>query len=362
MEEGLKEKKLLTGRLAKAAPWLLSTTLAALFVLAVIPGLLDLRSTVDNTGAQGPAHSLPTKQAPGLQKLFDRVQDGEGTGSATPELLPPESDASMFSALAPTREPAVEPKTLGQESSSNLDCIIEPLQVVAIGSPVKGLIETLGVERSDLIESGQILVELESEAEKAAVKVARARAKMDGEVRSRAASLKLGERRQQRAKKLFEEEALSLDLWEEVDTEAALARLELKQARESQRLAALQLEHALANLNRRTIRSPISGIVVERLMSPGEVVDEQPILKVAQLDPLRVEVILPSAMFGSIKPGMWAAVEPEFPADEVHLALVTVVDRVIDAASGTFGVQLELRNPDHELPGGLHCQVRFLTE
>ena len=34
----------------------------------------------------------------------------------------------------------------------------------------------------------------------------------------------------------------------------------------------------------------------------------------------------------------------------------------IDAASGTFGVRLELPNPEQAIPGGLHCQVRFLAE
>ena len=40
-------------------------------------------------------------------------------------------------------------------------------------------------------------------------------------------------------------------------------------------------------------------------------------------------------------------------------ARVTVVDRVVDAASGTFGVRLELPNPDYRLPAGLKCKVRF---
>jgi hypothetical protein len=36
-----------------------------------------------------------------------------------------------------------------------------------------------------------------------------------------------------------------------------------------------------------------------------------------------------------------------------------VVDPVIDAASGTFGVRLELPNSDYRLPAGLRCKVRF---
>ncbi len=97
-------------------------------------------------------------------------------------------------------------------------------------------------------------------------------------------------------------------------------------------------------------------------MSPGERVDEEPILKIAQIDPLRVEVILPASLFGSVTVGMRAAVVPEFPGDKVHVASVEIVDRIVDAPSGTFGVRLELPNPDHGIPGGLHCHVRFLPE
>jgi multidrug efflux pump subunit AcrA (membrane-fusion protein) len=185
---------------------------------------------------------------------------------------------------------------------------------------------------------------------------------MNEQVKSRKASASLSKRRRDRLQKLYEEQTLSLDLREEVETEAELAQLELAQARADKRVAALQLDRAIAVLKRRTIRSPISGVVVDRMMSPGERVDEEPILKVAQIDPLRVEVILPSSMFGSVTVGMRAAVVPEFPGDKVHVASVAIVDRVIDAASGTFGVRLALPNPHHEIPGGLHCQVRFLSE
>ena len=38
---------------------------------------------------------------------------------------------------------------------------------------------------------------------------------------------------------------------------------------------------------------------------------------------------------------------------------MTVVDRVADAASSTFGVRLEIPNPDHRIPAGLKCKVRL---
>ena len=95
-------------------------------------------------------------------------------------------------------------------------------------------------------------------------------------------------------------------------------------------------------------------------MSAGEVVDEQTILRVAQVDPLRVEAILPSVWFGKVKAGDQAEIVPEPPRDQPRIAEVSIVDPVIDGASGTFGVRLSLPNADHDLPAGLRCQIVLL--
>ena len=57
--------------------------------------------------------------------------------------------------------------------------------------------------------------------------------------------------------------------------------------------------------------------------------------------------------------GSVAHVKPEAPVPGEYAAKVTVVDRVVDAASGTFGVRRELSNHDLKLPAGLKCNVRF---
>jgi len=65
-------------------------------------------------------------------------------------------------------------------------------------------------------------------------------------------------------------------------------------------------------------------------MSPGEYVENQRILKVAQSDPHNVELILPSDKYRVIKVGMKAKVIPEKLMGGQHIAVVTIVDRVID--------------------------------
>ena len=342
-------------RLRRAAFW--GVPLAATLALGLLlsPGL----ARVDHDEATRPPAAIPPSEVSGFEL---RAGGTPPTPSDTYAVLSPRAPDPLPvpNAAEPTALP--DRAALPIDLSTRFDCIIEPSESVDLGSPVTGIIEKIHVERSDIVQGGQTIAALESGVEKAAVELARARASMQGTIKAREASVALGESRQQRVNRLFEQDTLSLDLREQAETEAEIARRELLEARESQRLASLELQQAFALLERRTIRSPISGVVVERFMAPGEVVvDEKTIVTIAQIDPLRVEVILPSALFGSVRPGMRAAVEPEF-GEQVHVASVRLVDRLIDAASGTFGVRLELPNPDHAIPGGLHCQVHFLGE
>ena len=61
-----------------------------------------------------------------------------------------------------------------------------------------------------------------------------------------------------------------------------------------------------------------------------------------------------------MKAGDRAIVRPTFDLSLELLATVRVLDRVADAASETVRVQLELPNPDGELPAGLRCKVELL--
>ena len=101
-------------------------------------------------------------------------------------------------------------------------------------------------------------------------------------------------------------------------------------------------------------------MVIERLRHPGELAArDYPIVKIAQLNPLRAEAFAPIAMLGKITVGQPAVVVPEPPMSRPLEASVTVVDPIVDAASGTFAVRLELHNPGNRVPSGLKCKVSF---
>ena len=68
-----------------------------------------------------------------------------------------------------------------------------------------------------------------------------------------------------------------------------------------------------------------------------------------------MEVVLPSAMYGRIHAQTGAEVFPEPPINGAYRTVFTVVEQEIDAASDTFALELELANPEHQLPAGIGC-------
>lgn len=241
-----------------------------------------------------------------------------------------------------------------------LDCLLEPYVVVDVSSAVEGVIEKIYVDRNDVVRQGQLLVELDSEVEKTQVNLARTRAGMRTNIDLRATELAFHQRNLDRLRELYASDTISLHVKDQAETDTSKSRLQLRNAEDSQTLAQLELEKAQAILALRTMRSPIDGVVVARNKVAGEFVEDQSILRLAQLDPLKVEVIVPVEMFGSISEGMQAQVQLEYYNDPAQKAIVTLVDKVIDPASGTFDVRAELPNPGHIIPSGLRCTVQFL--
>ena len=243
--------------------------------------------------------------------------------------------------------------------AQSLDCLINPYVVVAVSFATDGVLDAVKVDRGDLVKEGQVLATLESSIEKATIALATARARVESPMKSNQVRLDFGVRRFDRTDEMYRKNLVPLKELDEAETQKVLADISLLEAKENRELAELELERAKATLAQRTLRSPVNGVVTERLLSPGEFVRGTAIVKLAQLHPLRVEVITPVTLLGRITAGMRADVLPEAPVGGVYPATVAVVDRVVDAASGTFGVRLELPNADYRLPAGLKCKVRF---
>lgn len=240
--------------------------------------------------------------------------------------------------------------------------MIEARQAIEIRSPVEAMIESVRVRRGDSVTKGQILVTLESGPERAALALAQARAQAVGEIKTAEARVDITLKKLRRAESLVKENFISVNARDEAEAEHKLASEELRRTQENQKIAAHEAKRAAEVLAMRTIRSPFSGVVVEVLLKPGEfgaITFKDPILKLAEIDTLHVEAILPVSLYGKVTTGQRASVMPEQPVGGRYDTVVKIVDRVVDSASGTFGVRLELSNRKGTLPAGVRCKVQF---
>jgi RND family efflux transporter MFP subunit len=245
-------------------------------------------------------------------------------------------------------------------ADQEFDCLIEPRVTTKVGASVTGLISRVMVNRGDLVKAGQVIAMLESSVEEANVALSDARALNDTQLHSATARLGFLQRKSERKEKLKNKEVVSAEAFDEAETEATVARHSLREAELNLRLAQFEKERADAILRLRRIVSPIDGVVTEKALSEGEYrYETNHIVTIAQLDPLYVEVFVPIAFFGQTRPGAEGVVEPQKPVGGRYTGKVIVVDRVLDAASDTFGVRIELPNPSLALPAGLRCKVRF---
>lgn len=240
--------------------------------------------------------------------------------------------------------------------------MIEARQNIEIRSPVEAVIESVRVRRGDYVKRGQVLVTLESGPERAALALARSRAEAVGDINAAETRVDITQKKLRRAEELYKKNFISSDARDEAVAEHKLATEELRRARENQKIAEHEAKRAAEVLALRTIRSPFNGVVVEVLLNPGEfgaITFKDPIMKLAEIDPLHVEVLLPVSLYGKVRNGQRATVRPEAPIEGSYETVVKVIDPVVDAASGTFGIRLELPNKKHTIPAGVRCRVQF---
>ncbi len=273
------------------------------------------------------------------------------------------SPAPMPAAKPPAAAPAAPgaggvpaPRSSGLRSQA-VACLISPERVADIGSPVVGVVQELRAESGERVRAGQALVLLQSEVEQAGVDAAEARSTIDADERAAVANLQLARQRHTRAVELQADGFYSSQATEQARAELDVAAQKLEQARGQRVVAARELGVVRAQLRQRIVRSPFDGVVTERFINVGERVEDKPVMRLAMLNPLRVELVMPASRYGSVVLDERLSVLPELPGTAAVSARVTHVDAMIDAASNTFRVRLSLPNPGHKLPAGARCKL-----
>jgi len=240
-----------------------------------------------------------------------------------------------------------------------VSCLTSPDRVVDIGSSIVGVVSSVKVDVGDRVRKGDLLITLAASVERAGVKAAEARSDIDADVRAAQANLELATQRHVQAQQLQSQGFVSSGATEQARVEREIAAQKLAQAKGQRKVSSRELGVVQAQLRQRESHSPFDGMVIERYVHPGERVEDKPMLRVAKLNPLRVDLVMPASRYGSVTVKDSLRIQPDLPGVEAKVARVTHVDPVIDSASNTFRVRLTLPNPGNTLPAGVRCRLEI---
>jgi len=249
------------------------------------------------------------------------------------------------------RMQAVEKGDLRQTVSAN--GTINPVTLVSVGTQVSGTVKKLYVDFNSKVKKGQILLELDDALLSAQLK------QSEANVQSAQATLELATANEQRARDLFSLQYVSR---QELDS-----AVQAKKSAEAQlQLARATVEKDRANLAYSVIRSPVSGVVVDRAVDIGQTVaaslQTPTLFKIAQdLSKMQIDANFAEADIGSIRVGQHVRFTVDaFPdrnfKGEVKLIRLnpTTVSNVV-----TYDAVINVDNPDQILLPGMTAYVNI---
>lgn len=140
------------------------------------------------------------------------------------------------------------------------------------------------------------------------------------------------------------------------------AALGVSNAESAANVIAVQIQNASSQLSDLNVTSPISGVVNARNARVNEFATMQvPSFVVIDVSSLNVEVRVSEAIINQISPGDVVDVVVRSLGDEVLPGTVATVSPGVDQTN-TFGVTIEIQNPDEKLRPGMFAEVRFVRE
>jgi len=229
---------------------------------------------------------------------------------------------------------------------------------IEISPRFMGVVEWIGVKKGDAVTNGQVVVLLDDTEFQARLQEA------DGQLANAKAAL---------AKANLDFARISQLAQTDIESRKALddARMAVQSA-EAMGIAAMGTRDlAQAYVNWCTIRSPINGVVLEKLVDPNELVTPQSfggtrgpstaLLAVADPKDLQVEIDMSEADLAKVSLNQKCRVSPEAYPDKVYEGYVAEIAPEANRAKGTLQIKVQIQNPDEFLTPELSARVEFLT-
>lgn len=251
----------------------------------------------------------------------------------------------------------------GVDNQPEVIGITTPNQEAVLAAIGPGRIARIEVLEGALVHEGELVFAQDEEAQRIRTELAKASAETTLEIELAGARRDLAQRNLKRLSGLFGADSASSKEYSDAVADADITRLEFELAKFKQKQAVKAYEWETQRLRDFRAYAPFTGFVAEHIRHVGETVDEnEGVVRLVQLDPLKVSIDCPLTLARTIKRGDRFIVRPLDPRWGPRVATVVTAGRVIDAASQTFKVKLQVDNADAGWMAGLKVAVAFSAE
>lgn len=241
-----------------------------------------------------------------------------------------------------------------------IEGVVLPSKQVVINAPLPSIVKDIPIEEGDRVEADQIVVFMDDGLQQVAVRSAELQANSTTAIRN--AELVLEDAMIQVERILDAQASDAASEWEVRRTrlQAEQASAQVEQAREQQELAGVQLELEQERLKRYAVFAPFTGRVLRIETEAGASLTQQdPLLVLVALHPLEANFHLPAEAYRQISVGETFALLTSKSEASTLSAKVKTIDPVIDPASQTFRVVLEIDNAEEKLPSGFPVWIEL---
>ena len=235
---------------------------------------------------------------------------------------------------------------------------------VSVAPRAAGRLETVTVQLGDRVTRGEQIARIEDYEIREQVKQAEAAQEVSlATIRQREADLKRAETNVERSRSLFQRQLLPRQTLDdnEATYQSAVAQLDLARAQTNQSKARLdELRINLANTN---IVSPVNGFVAKRAVDPGASVSQNvPVVDVVDITRVRLVANVVEKDLRLLQAGNAATVQVDAFPGETFTGRIARIAPVLDPATRTAPIEIEIPNPEFRLKPGMYARVGITTQ
>ena len=247
----------------------------------------------------------------------------------------------------------------GFDALSDTDeAFTEPIDEIKVAAAETGIVTNVHVKRGDTVVPGDLLIELDMSVLEAARRIAEAKANNIAKRKAAEIEYEIKQARHEKLVRLRKEGAGSPEEVKRAKADTEVARQNISALVEEAQLYQLEVKQHEAQMERRRIRSPIHGQVVDIKKRVGEHVsgNDPHMLTVVQLNRLRVTFYVTTAKAMNLKAGDFIKVLLPETRQSAH-AQIEFIAPITHADSGRVRMDVLIDNAKGQYRSGVRCRL-----